>query len=246
MSWRSWAGKERKPDKAILAWTNGMALRWMNLQQHLRGHHRDGDGERVKAFSLNPKNNDNKSVLNMAIGMKRYFLQKALRKPSVPPGETIDGYLFRGIFVTPGQLKGLSENGFWTDKAYMAFSTDVNVALSILAGKAATHSNEEESGPRSSDIPVLFIIKKSNIPTGTPWAWFGKRRQEWIGMTVALSQHLPKNKVQSLHGPASEVLLPPGKLRVMSVQRKEYKYGYRRISVCQAVCTLEKTYLNPN
>jgi hypothetical protein len=209
----------------------------MFLQEHLRGYSRQPNGTRSPPEDRHPK------ILNMAVGMKRYFSQIALRKPSVPPGESIDGYLYRGIFVTPHQWDAFSKNGFWSDRGYMAFSTDHRVPLSILQNPrtCTTAENESCTSGRDRMIPVLLILKKTDIPNGTPWVWYGKYKN-YDNWSLRRTAFLGKNKVFSRHGPSSEVLLPPGKLRVTSFAQSSYRTGFRTVSLYQVTCILEKTY----
>jgi hypothetical protein len=184
-----------KPDQAISLWTNGRLLVWRNVQNYKRGYEILDDGKKIKYTSANA---ETKSVAN---GMTRYFRQKALRKPYVPPGETVDGLLYRGVLLTSRQYDALIKRMTWTDRGFMAFSTTFDIAEAAVVERNVSLK------------AVIFYLPKEKIPNGTPWVWFGRPN--------ARSQYMPKNKVRSRHGPSSEVLLLPGKLRAFRIQYHE-------------------------
>ena len=184
-----------KPKDPSSLWTNGAMLRWSNMQNHLRGYYYE-HGQRIKY-----KNADvNANTKAMSLGMKRYFGQKTIRKPYVPPGETMSGTLYRGVVLTPRQYDAFVKSHVWTDRGYMAFSTTFDIA------EAATRNTHDN--PFSKRI--IFYLPKKDIPDGTPWVWFGR--------PTTAGADMPKNKVYSRHGPTSEVLLPPGTLRAFRIQ----------------------------
>jgi len=174
-----------KPKEAMHMWTNGAWMRWEGVQSHQRGFEYDDHGRRIK---IDRRTNSSPEVMSMAKGMNRYFKHAPLRAPAVPPGESIEGMLFRGIRMSDTQFKQFLARKVWTDKGHMAFSTDPEVAYAAIKNTGTlTHR-------------VIFAMKRSHVPRYTPWVWYGR----------PLGSFMPKNKIRTRHGPSSEVLLPPG------------------------------------
>jgi hypothetical protein len=182
-----------KTKRAMQLWTFATVPKWMMVQAHLRGFEIGEDGRRLKTT----KDEITPNIHAMQRGMSRHFRQTQMRVPIVPPGETLDGGLFRGVFLTASQYNALVKNKVWTDRGYMAFASRQQTALDVLR----------------RDVPgmkkVMFVLNRRDIPKGTPWTWYGKTQP---------GGHLPKNKILSLQGPSTEVLLPPGMLYVRKVQ----------------------------
>ena len=168
-------------------WTNGAWMRWQGVQAYQRGFEYDDHGRRVK---IDRRKNLPAPIAPMKRAMNQYFKQTPLRAPAVPPGESIDGMLFRGIRMSDAQFKAFLARKVWTDKGHMAFTTDADVAYHAIKDTGVLQHK------------VIFIMRRSRVPSQTPWVWYGRPRD---GSSI-----VPKNKILTRHGPSSEVLLPPG------------------------------------
>jgi len=179
-------------------WTNGAWMRWQGVQAYHRGFEYDNHGRRIKIDHLM---NSSPEVISMTKGMNRYFKHTMLRAPAVPPGESIQGMLFRGIRMSETQYQTFLARKVWTDKGHMAFSTDPEVAYAAVKDTGTlTHR-------------VIFAMKRSHVPRYTPWVWYGR----------PLGSHMPKNKILTRHGPSSEVLLPPGMVYADKVRHDDVR-----------------------
>lgn len=168
-------------------WTNGAWMRWQGVQAYHRGFEYDNHGHRVK---IDRRTNVSASIAPMARAMNQYYKHTTLRAPAVPPGESIDGLLFRGIRMSDTQFKQFLARKVWTDKGHMAFSTDPEVAYQTIKDTGILNHR------------VIFLMRRSSVPKRTPWVWYGTPQPG--------SLRMPKNKIFTRHGYESEVLLPPG------------------------------------
>lgn len=223
-----------KPKNAMYMWTDGYTLPWMRVQAQLRGYMVDNEnGARVRwtAKDSLPKN------ITMQRAMNQYFRHTPVRAPYVPPGETVDGSLFRGILMTPRQYMAFMTRKVWTDKGYMAFSTDVKDPVKIVTiPRSSLFKNNfgTSRDPPRTPPPVhrvIFVLRRLDVPSQTPWAWYGRPRVQ--------GQRMSKNKLLTRHGPTNEVLLPPGMLYGASSKHDSQtnityvKVRYVRLSVAR-------------
>lgn len=219
----------KKPRHAVEMWTNGMG-HWTEVQALLRGYEYPWwhslsfpeYAEKVPSRTKFSKSNATEYGIKMVMLMARYFLQQALRAPMVPPRESPDGSLYRGIRLTAPQThrmmsaletlpdwcggnrpKNAKPNIFWTDRGFMAWSAQPKAA-----------------GACSTGI-ILVLDRKTGVSRGTPWVWYGKPRGRGKG-TVAI------DKVRSRHGPTSEILMPPGRLAFLC--KKSGTLNYEKVT----------------
>jgi hypothetical protein len=124
--------------------------------------------------------------------MVRYFREHALRAPSMPPGEFVNGrqaILFRGMHGSEYFDVGKAlRDGQISERGFIAMTRNLSVA--------------REFAEKHQQLPgiIVQIDGIKDVPRGTPWLWFDKKT---LSANHKLKSFLPGEQ---------EVLLPPGRL----------------------------------
>lgn len=153
--------------------------------------------------------------------LARFMSRTPHRAPSMPPGtpDAETTFLYRGIWLRDRrQLAAILKNKRVEKMGFVAMSTDPSVAAG-MAGVAPAHSPPPpppppKGAPPLPRLPMLFVkalfskdprrrgaglvvrVRRSSVPKGTPWIWFGSRH-----VNGRVRSYMPQEK---------EVLLPPG------------------------------------
>ena len=142
---------------------------------------------------------------NLAMAM--YMRNHALRAPTMPSGMQ-EGQFYRGVVMPKVRLHELLGSGSVHDPGYLAFSRKIDVASSFSRGRQ--HSRE-------LFVPVMFVLKTSDVPRGTPWIWFEGRNTPSSRLFGK-----PSSFETSHMSHESEVVLPPGALHLVRNPDKAY------------------------
>lgn len=148
-------------------------------------------------------------AVNQALA--KHFKDHALRAPQMPRRYgwhrnntvvPVPRYLYRGIHSPMSET--LQKKGVLKDKGYIATSTDKRVSSSF-----ADHFDEESNNNNNNNNVdgIILIIPIESIPKGTPWVWFDYLLDD-------SSYHPQSNTIISMSD-ESEVLLPPGTIRLV-------------------------------
>lgn len=189
-----------------------LATRWtlpgyQQAQAIMRGRE-----NRLKNITIGQVSNARK----LTQGLQRYFKHYALRSPTMPPGEFVNGtsrYLYRGIHQTNDKdsisVDAIMRSGTYVEKGYIATTRRLDTAVSFAKGK---------------NKGIIFVIDVFNdIPRGTPWIWYAGEIEE--------EAHRNFNK--SDHALEAEVLLPPGRLVILGPWEKK-AVGFKRVTFVRA------------
>lgn len=136
-----------------------------------------------------------------------FMKHSALRAPAVPPGMEGETVLWRGVndwprdqALVPGAT--VSSNG----GCYTAFSYKRRVAERIV----------QRSVSWGLGNAVLFRMQTDRVARGTPWVWFtNKRAYEGAWQKGSAQRGRAAYAVEN----EKEVLLPPGRFKVLAVSR---------------------------
>lgn len=139
-----------------------------------------------------------KHVLQFDAAMAMYFRQHALRAPQMPPkmrdpdtgGELLT--LYRGVTFDSSIVNRLLRHGHFADD-YFAFSRSRKTAFGYASFNA-----------RPGHEIMLFRLRLTDVPRGTPWVWFTGDRD--LAKNAAVVRGQPRN---------NEVLLPKGDLKFL-------------------------------
>ncbi len=195
--------------------------------------------------------------------LNAYMRRYAVRAPNMPPkvrnlrtGSEAP-YLCRGATLSSADLVDLIVTRRWEDRGFMAFTRDIEYAVSF-GGRFW----------KPGDKVVVFRIRTSEVPRGTPWVWFVGMPEAFRAVpALAATKPLypfpqtpaekrvtglltyktfrPPGFLPGEFEPENEVLLPPGSLVVTRYTKVSTPYNFREYHLFDCVYAPDPSYTSP-
>lgn len=137
-----------------------------------------------------------------------------LRAPHKPLGCDNVTMLFRGINLPRDLYQRQVQKGYLDDPSFASFS---------VSHETAQGCSEHDDGCLSHILHglnrrgVVLVLPVADVPAGTPWLWFGHA----CGRKRTASN---KNRLRARFEHEQEVLLPPGRYRILETEGSDTWY----------------------
>jgi hypothetical protein len=155
----------------------------------------------IRSARTTPSNHaTNQTAVMTNLALVQLMREARLRAPHKPLGCGEATVMFRGI-----ALPGARRQAHLDDPSFSSFSLEYAYAMRFAL------SSLRESNDNTSRA-VILVLRTSDVPTGTPWLWFGNAcGRNWS----------PRNKdrLKSDVMHEQEVVLPPGRFHVYDTER---------------------------
>ncbi len=158
--------------------------------------------------ALEPRANFTKATTRRTDWILVQLMRDArLRAPHKPLGCDSVQEMYRGLSLSRSVYNGALKKGYLDDSSFTSFSTSFAVAESFTM-------NDDDSEYHE---PVVLVLKMADVPAGTPWLWFGHA----CGRKRTASN---KNRLRARFEHEQEVLLPPGRYRILETEGSDTWY----------------------